>query len=97
MWVVGASSGIGEFFAREVAAHGAKVVLSARRVDRLNEVASTLPGASVVPLDMLDYATHAKAVDQIIAQHGKIDIVVRTLQWCLLLEFDRAEGCGGWL
>jgi len=38
VWVTGASSGIGEYYAREVYRQGATVVLSARRKDELQRI-----------------------------------------------------------
>ena len=57
-WITGASSGIGEGIAKELAKEGAKIVLSARKVEELNRVKSelNLPDNQtlVLPLDMLD-------------------------------------------
>ncbi|MDH4076644.1 MAG: SDR family NAD(P)-dependent oxidoreductase, partial [Acidimicrobiia bacterium] len=41
--LTGASSGLGHRFARALSATGASVVMAARRVDRLNELAGALP------------------------------------------------------
>ncbi|MEQ9258433.1 MAG: SDR family NAD(P)-dependent oxidoreductase [Roseovarius sp.] len=63
-WLVGASEGLGEALALKMSAQGAKLVLSARNEDRLNEVAGKLPGrARVVPMDVTDDASVAQAVE----------------------------------
>lgn len=43
--ITGASSGIGEGIARELGAAGAKVLLGARRVDRINAIAAEICSA----------------------------------------------------
>jgi short-subunit dehydrogenase len=51
--ITGASSGIGEEFARALSARGQEVVLVARRADRLERLAGELPGrAHVIPCDL---------------------------------------------
>jgi NAD(P)-dependent dehydrogenase (short-subunit alcohol dehydrogenase family) len=70
--VTGASSGLGAHFARTLAAAGAGVVLAARRIEALTEVASTLEGAAVVALDVRDSAS----VDAAIIAAGPLDIVI---------------------
>lgn len=79
MWITGASSGIGACLAREVAARGAHLVLSARREVELREVAATCGGAasvSVVPLDLADGASLATRAREVVARHGHVDVVV---------------------
>lgn len=56
--VTGASSGIGEATARRLASDGFEVVIGARRVERLERIASDI-GARAVPLDVTDDASVA--------------------------------------
>ena len=74
--ITGASSGIGEATARALSAHGASVVLVARRADRLEQLASELGDASVVAADLTERAQALDAVEQAVAGHGRLDIVV---------------------
>ena len=72
-WLVGASDGLGAALAMQMSRAGAHVVLSARSEDRLNELASTLPGPSdVVPVDAGNTDSVTAAAEQI----GDIDGVV---------------------
>lgn len=79
IWITGASSGIGEALAQELSARGARLVLSARREDRLEEVRARCHGAErhiIQRLDLAESETHADAVAQVISEVGGIDIMV---------------------
>ncbi len=69
--LTGATGGIGGAVARRLAADGAKLVLSGRRVDMLELLGSEI-GADVIPADLSD----PRAVDRLIADAGQIDILV---------------------
>ena len=58
VWVIGASSGIGEACTKALLVKGAKVALSSRRVERLNHIASAgeIDQTLVIPLDVTDEA-----------------------------------------
>jgi NAD(P)-dependent dehydrogenase (short-subunit alcohol dehydrogenase family) len=78
--VTGASSGIGEGTAELFAKEGATVVLTARRVDRLNALAEKINKAGsqalVVPGDVTKVADVKNVIEQTIKTFGKIDILV---------------------
>jgi NAD(P)-dependent dehydrogenase (short-subunit alcohol dehydrogenase family) len=78
--VTGASSGLGERFARVLAAAGAKVALAARRVERLEALAAELRagGAEVlaVGMDVASVASVQAGAAAVLAGLGPIDILV---------------------
>lgn len=78
--VTGASSGLGTRFARMLADNGARVVLAARRVERLqalrDQIIEAGGQATAVPLDVTDIASIRAAVDQAESEVGPIDILV---------------------
>jgi len=80
--VTGASSGIGEATARQFAREGARVVLAARRVDRLEslaqEIAAMGTGAEtlVVQADLSKLEDIQALISQTLNKFGRIDVLV---------------------
>jgi len=78
--VTGASSGIGEAIARTLSAAGARVMLGARRVDRLDALAAELNGAGgTVLAHALDVTARASVeafADAARAAWGRVDVIV---------------------
>lgn len=78
--VTGASSGLGDHFARTLAASGAIVVASARRAERLaalvDEIAAAGGKAIAVPMDVTDPASVTAAFALAVKAVGAPDIVV---------------------
>ncbi len=79
--VTGASAGVGEAVARELAAAGVKLVLAARRESSLAEVADSIrqsygTEAAVVAVDMTDPEAGDKLVQEAATRFGGVDIVV---------------------
>ena len=79
--ITGASSGLGEAFARRLATQGANLVLVARSEDTLNTVAETLRGETRVQITVLPTdLSSSEAVDRLIAEIKnralKIDLLI---------------------
>ena len=78
--VTGASSGIGEATALELARQGAKVAIAARRRERLDALAKQLEGLGAEPLvltaDLADEAAARRVVQETEAHYGRLDILV---------------------
>jgi NADP-dependent 3-hydroxy acid dehydrogenase YdfG len=92
--VTGASSGIGEATAIELAGRGARVAIVARRQDRLVEVAKRLEAdggeVAVVEADVTDEAAARGAVEQAVARFGRLDTVVANAGVMLLGPIENA-------
>jgi len=76
--ITGASSGLGAETARHLVKNGARIVLGARRVDRLEALAEELGLGkdAIVGTDVADPSQVQALVDRAIALHGRIDVVI---------------------
>ncbi|WP_159603501.1 oxidoreductase [Agromyces humi] len=72
--VTGASSGIGEATAIELARRGFIVYGAARRVDRMSALAGR--GVHVIEMDVTDDASMTSGVEQVLREQGRIDVLV---------------------
>jgi len=100
IWITGASSGIGEALALQFAAAGSKIVLSARRQSELERVRDRclekgLASADilVLPLDVTDHDAMPGALDQVIRNFGRIDMLINNAgvaQRSLCVDTDMA-------
>ncbi len=79
-WVTGASSGIGKALAVELAKAGAAVLVSARRLDRLEETAEECRRYGnrvwIMPLDLAAVETLGDSAAEAVDRLGQIDILV---------------------
>ena len=81
-WVTGGGSGIGEAGAEALAADGFIVVISGRRKEVLDSVVAKITSgggqAAAIALDVSQAADVGKAAQQILSQHGRIDLLVNS-------------------
>jgi len=80
IWITGASSGIGEGLALELAKQGARLIISARREEELKRVAALtkLPELDlmILPFDLKDTSNASGLTANIINKFGRIDMLV---------------------
>ena len=90
--VTGASSGLGYRFSKVLAKCGAKVALSARRVDKLEKLSEEIKSdggdCMVVPIDMVDRDTIRDAVQKVEEGFGTINTLINNAgmvdaQWAI--------------
>jgi len=75
VWLIGASSGIGLATAKALHAAGARVLVSARNAELLQQFVDAHPGSQAVVLDVCDTAAIAQAARYVQTQQG-LDVVV---------------------
>ncbi|MFT4703418.1 MAG: NADP-dependent 3-hydroxy acid dehydrogenase YdfG [Bradymonadia bacterium] len=80
VWITGGGTGLGRAMALEFAGQGAKVAVSGRRQDRLDEVVLAIESmggsALAVPCDVTDEVAVSDAVAAVLARYYKLDVVV---------------------
>ncbi|MFA5647873.1 MAG: SDR family oxidoreductase [Bacteroidales bacterium] len=99
-WITGASSGIGEALAYELAKQGGRLIISARNEDELNRVKKNCleltPFCEVVPFDLSNPNEVEKTANETITRYGNIFLLInnggisqRALAHETPLEIDR--------
>jgi NADP-dependent 3-hydroxy acid dehydrogenase YdfG len=92
--ITGASSGIGAATARALADQGAAVALTARRADRLEQLAQDITGrggrALVIGTDVTDKTQAQAAVARTVAELGRLDTLVNNAGVALLGPVENA-------
>ena len=93
--ITGASSGLGEAAARHLAAGGARVVLGARRADRLEALVGEIVAAGgealAVKVDVTDRAEVANLVDSAVRAYGRIDVLINNAGVMPLSPLERLK------
>jgi len=99
--VTGASSGLGYRFSKVLAKCGAKVALSARRVDKLDKLAEEIKSdggeCTVVPIDMVDRNSIRAAVKKVEEELGTINTLINNAgmvdaQWAIKQSDELIDG-----
>ncbi len=92
--VTGASSGIGKALARELVVQGARLLVVARREERLRELATSLAGAGgqveVFAGDITSPEARAEMIDRAAAVFGGLDLLVNNAGIGAMGRFDEA-------
>lgn len=93
--ITGASSGLGEATARHLAAEGAHLVLGARRLDRLEAIATELRAAGarveVARTDVTDRAQVRALVDLAVERFGRLDVLVNNAGLMAIAPLDEGK------
>ncbi|MCK0155375.1 SDR family oxidoreductase [Alcanivorax sp. S6407] len=76
--ITGASSGLGEEMARQLAAQGCHLILVARRTERLNALAAQLSAVTVdvITVDLADPQAPTRIFDQVASLERRVDILI---------------------
>jgi NAD(P)-dependent dehydrogenase (short-subunit alcohol dehydrogenase family) len=76
VWVIGASYGIGASIAQSLMARGARVAVSARKRELLEDLTVGNDDALVLPLDITDHDSLRSAGEQLAARWGAVDLLL---------------------
>lgn len=90
--ITGASSGLGEAAARHLAAAGARLVLGARRIDRLNALAAALgPDTAALKTDVTDPRQVQALTDLAVERFGRLDVIINNAGLMPLSPLERGK------
>ena len=97
VFITGASAGFGAAFARRFVREGARVVATARRTDRLDELAAEL-GDAVLPLalDVQDREAVERAFADLPESHRAVDVLINNAGLALGLEPAQSGDMADW-
>ena len=92
--ITGASAGLGVEFARQLAKRGLRLVLAARRKDRLEALAAELGNARAVAIDLAEAGSAAKLLDAVEAAGERVEVLINNAGFGLrgwFAELDAAR------
>jgi short-subunit dehydrogenase len=87
--ITGASAGLGAEFARQCAARGERVVLVARRRERLEELAAEIGGAEIIVADLSEPGAGTRVVGEAITRDLWIRTLINNAGFGLIGQFER--------
>ena len=89
--ITGASAGLGVEFARQLSKRGYKLVLAARRKDRLDALAKELGNARAVGIDLSSHDAAAELMADIGQAGEEVDLLVNNAGFGLIGPFAKAD------
>jgi short-subunit dehydrogenase len=89
--VTGASAGLGVEFARQMSKRGHRLVLAARRKERLEELARELGNARAVAIDLSKADAALKLMDDLTANGETVDLLVNNAGFGLIGQFAELD------
>ena len=90
--ITGASAGLGVDFARQLSAQGHRLVLAARRKDRLEALATELGNARAVEIDLSRAGAAARLIENMSAQGEQVELLVNNAGFGLTGRFAELDG-----
>lgn len=90
--ITGASAGLGVEFARQLSARGHRLVLAARRKDRLQALAAELGNARANAIDLGETGSAARLMSEIEAAGERVELLVNNAGFGLIGRFAELDG-----